>query len=38
MCKSEEIFLRCFLAVESDKGTRVFVDFMQNKGEFLKQE
>ena len=36
MSKNEEIFLRCFLAVESDKGTTVVLDFMQNRGEFLE--
>ena len=33
--KNKETFLRCFLAVESDKGVRLALDWRQNNGEFF---
>ena len=34
--KNKETFLRCFLAVESDKGVRLALDWRQNNGEFFE--
>ena len=34
--RRREIFLRCFLDVESDKGTTFLLDCKQNIGEFFK--
>ena len=34
--RRREIFLRCFLAVESDKGTTLPLDCEQNNGEFFE--